>query len=96
MTNYLQIRGRRLFSPTYVFIDTKEHIFVNLMNENSVSIKNVKESARPGSPFRLIFCDVKKKDIGKFQDALNKLRNKALLLGYRDYDGVCEKLQNLT
>ena len=47
------------------------------------------------SPYCIIFCKVFKRDVQRFEDALEKLKDKMLLLGYRDYADVCNEIATL-
>ena len=40
-------------------------------------------------------CRVFKRDVGRFEEALEKLKDKMLILGYRDYDKVCADIAGL-
>ena len=47
---------------------------------------------RNDSPYRAIFCHVRKRDRERFQAALEELPKKMMLLGYIDYLDVCHAL----
>ena len=53
------------------------------------------EFEKEGSPYRIIMCRVLKRDVGRFEEALEKLKDKMLILGYRDYDKVCTDIGSL-
>jgi hypothetical protein len=53
------------------------------------------EMARENSPYCIIFCKVLKKDAERFEEALGKLEDKMLLLGYRDYPNACSEIANM-
>ena len=53
------------------------------------------EFEKKGSPYRIIMCRVFKRDVGRFEEALEKLKDKMLILGYRDYDKVCADIAGL-
>ena len=46
-------------------------------------------------PYCIIFCKVLKREVQKFEDALEKLKDKKLLLGHRDYVDVCDEIAML-
>jgi hypothetical protein len=53
------------------------------------------EMVRENSPYCIIFCKVLKKDAERFEEALGKLEDKMLLLGYRDYPNACSEITNI-
>ena len=53
------------------------------------------EFEKEGSPYRIIMCKVMKRDAERFEEALRKLKNKMLIMGYKDYDKVCSDIDNL-
>lgn len=91
--NYLQLHCYSPFSYFYVFVDTIDHIYERVMSSSGIILKSVKEYVKDGSPFTLISCYVRKKDDPLFCDAVQQIRKKALLLGYREYDEVCQLMQ---
>ena len=60
-----------------------------LFVQRKITIKFKGEFEREGSPYRIIMCRVLKRDVGRFEEALEKLKDKMLIMGYRDYDKVC-------
>jgi len=38
----------------------------------------------------VIFCKIRKRDEKKFLDALSEMYDKMLLMGYKDYQEVCD------
>jgi len=53
------------------------------------------EMARTDSPYCIIFCKVLKRDVQKFEDVLEKLKAKMLLLGHNDYVDACDEIAML-
>ena len=95
MDNCVRLRCRSPFHYRYIFLDTKDYASIRLFAEVDIGVSHVKEMMKKGSPYRLIICSIRKKDHDKFREALKKLRNNVLLLGYRDYDKVCEDLKEV-
>ena len=58
-------------------------------------MKFKKEMTKRDSQFCVIFCKVPKRDIERFEESLAKLKDKMILLGYNDYDGVCNEIGKL-
>lgn len=91
--NYLQVDCFWPFFKNYVFVDTVECGYEQILKRNQIRIKILREYIKPDSPFRLVICRVKKKDENIFYNCLEQIRNKALLTGYREYDDICEWLK---
>jgi len=91
--NYLQLHSHSPFSKYYIFIDTVDHIYERVMEKYGIGLKRVQEYTKAESPFRLITCHIKKSDETVFLNAIEQIRNNALLLGYRDYDEMCHLMQ---
>ena len=92
MDNCIRLRCLSPFHHRYIFVDTKDYASIRLFAEADIGVSHVKEMRKRGSPYRLIACYVRKRDLDKFNDALIKLRNNILLLGYNDYNNICMKL----
>ena len=95
MKNYLMLKGFSLFSQNYVFVDTRELLYIRLFRDAGIKVKETWEYAKEGSGLRLIICRILKKDRQKFEDTVISIRNKALLMGHSDYDEACEMLQGM-
>ena len=82
---YLEIEK---FSPLYshfIFFDKKEYLADQLFIRHKVRIRFGDEFTKPGSPYRAIFCYVRKRDVPKFLAALEELKNSMCIFGYTDY-----------
>lgn len=90
--NYIKLKNIFLFSKLYVFLDTADHLYEQVLRNNDIMVSNIKEFYKENSPFRLISCKVKKKDEQDFCREILQIRNKALILGYRDYDNMCRQI----
>ena len=66
-----------------------------LFVQRKIVMKFKGEMARTDSPYYIIFCKVLKRDVQKFEDVLEKLKAKMLLLGYNDYVDVCDEIAML-
>ncbi len=93
MDNCIRLRCLSPFHYRFVYVDTREHISARVFNNSGLRVHRVKEMKQSGSPFRLIICSVRRRDFGKFAEALSNLYNCALLLGYRDYGDICMLLK---
>ena len=68
---------------------------IELFVQNKVRMKFKGEMVREDSSYRIVFCKVLKKDTTKFEEALEKLKRKMLLLGYRDYPDACSEITKI-
>lgn len=95
MKNYWKMEGFSLFSVPYVYVDHQSYLADQLFVQNKVSMKFKQELGKENSPYRLVFCKVRKKDIEQFETALGKLKDKMLLLGHRDYPEACSEIEKI-
>jgi hypothetical protein len=51
--------------------------------------------ARADSPYCIVFCKVLKKDVERFEKALEKLEDKMQLLGHKDYPDACSEIAKM-
>lgn len=92
MKNYWKMRCLSMFSVLYAYVDHSSYQADRLFVQDKVRIKYKGEYAKEGSPYRIIFCKVGKKDTRQFEEVLDKLKNNMLLLGYRDYFDFCSEI----
>ncbi len=95
MKNYLMLKGFSPFCLKYVFIDTRELIYIRLFRDAGIKVKETWEDTKEGSGLRLIICRILKKDKRKFEEIVTQIRDRAFLLGHFDYDEACELLQSM-
>ena len=93
MKNYWRMKALSIFSVPYAYHSSyqADQLFV----QNKVRMKFKGEYAKAESPYRIVFCKVIKKDAERFEEALDKLKSKMLLLGYRDYPDICSEIANM-
>ena len=92
MKNFWKMGDFSLFTIPYVYVDHISYFAESLFIQRKIVMKFKGEMARIDSPYRVIFCKVLKRDVQKFEDALEKLKDKMLLLGYSDYVDVCDEI----
>lgn len=85
-------RFSRRFS-FYAIIDTEEHLADQLFIREQVRVWFGHEFVRSDSPYRIIFCKCRKRDVKAFERALEALPGKMLLCGYEDYMTCCKNLK---
>ncbi len=82
------------FSSKFVFVDTGDHFYERLMKNEGIALRHIREFTKEGSPFRLIICRIRNCDKTSFCESIIKIRDMALLLGYREYDDMCRLMQS--
>ena len=95
MKNYWRMGDFSIFSVSYAYVDHSSYQADQLFVQNKVRIKFKGECAKADSPYRIVFCKVRKRDIERFEEAIEKLKNKMLLLGHRDYSAVCVEITKM-
>lgn len=83
------------FSPLhthFAFLDTEDYLADRLFIKNQVRVYFGDEYVTPGSPYRIIFCHVRKQDEKRFHAAMRELPNKMLLCGNVDYLDACSHI----
>ena len=95
MKNYWRMKDFSIFSVPYAYVDHSSYQADRLFVQNRVRMKFKGEYAKTESPYCIVFCKVRKKDTERFEEALEKLKNKMLLLGYRDYPDVCKEIAKM-
>ena len=95
MKNYWRMKDFSIFSVPYAYVDHCSYQADQLFVQNKVRMKFKGEYAKEESPYRIVFCKVIKKDVERFEEALDKLKSKMLLLGYRDYPDICSEITNM-
>ncbi len=89
---YQHIDRLSLFYSYFAFLDTDAYLADQLFIKHQVRVHFCEEYVRGDSPYRVIFCHVRKRDRARFQAALEELPKKMMLLGHTDYLDVCGAL----
>ncbi len=95
MKNYLMLKSFSLRSQKYIFVDVDERLYIRILREAGVRVKETWEFAKEGSGLKLIICRILKRDRYEFEKVIGRIRDRALLMGYRDYDEACEMLRSI-
>lgn len=95
MKNYWRMKDFSIFSVLYAYVDHSSYLADRLFVQNKVRMKFKGEYAKEKSPYHIVFCKVRKRDAERFEEALERLKNKMLLLGYRDYLDVCSEIAKM-
>lgn len=95
MDNFWKLDDRAILTVPYVYVDHFRYLADNLFVERKVRIKWQEELEKKDSPYLIIFCRVWKRDMAGFEEALEKLKDKMLLMGHRDYGEACSEVEKL-
>lgn len=90
--NFWRLRRFSFLFDFYAYIDHGSYLADALFVQKKVTVKFLREMAKEGSPFCIVFCRVKKRDSSRFEEALSMLDRKMLLFGYHDYSSFCNEL----
>ena len=63
--------------------------------QNKITMKFKGEMVKDGSSYCIVFCKVLKRDVARFEEALERLKDKMLLLGHKDYPAACGKIAKM-
>ena len=92
VTCYQTLNKFSLFNTHFVFLDTGDYLADGLFIKHQVRVHFGDELEKPGIPYRIIFCHVRKWDEERFRTAMSELPDKMLLCGKSDYLGVCKDI----
>ena len=88
--NFVEIRKWSISkSRRFMFIDAEQCYAASCFNNCRVNIKVKSVFAKPDSKYHVVICDVPKKDVQKFERAMDGLRSKMLLCGWTSYETDC-------
>lgn len=59
------------------------------------AIEQIRRMVKDGSSYCIVFCKVLKRDVARFEEALERLKDKMLLLGHKDYPDACGKIAKM-
>jgi len=91
--NCIKVQCFSPFHYRFIFVDTCDHVSKRLFKASRIRVFHARELAKRGSPFRLIVCYIRKKDLEKFKRLLEILKSNILILGYKDYEMECQRLR---
>ena len=87
--NYWKPDRLPLFSVPYAYVDAAPLLAISLFQKKQIRPRFKHVLGKEDSPYKIVFCKVRKRDVAKFEEAMEELKNKMLLLGYRDYGQAC-------
>ena len=89
---YQKLDRFSLFYDYFAFLDVEMYAADQLCIQHQVTVHFVREYGKPGCPYHVILCKVRKRDADRFRAAMAELPDKLRLLGYTDYLEVCRTL----
>lgn len=95
MKNFWKMSDFSIFSVPYAYVDHSSYLADQLFVQNKVTMKFKGEMIKDGSQYCIVFCKVLKRDAERFEEALGRLEDKMLLLGYKDYPEVCSEIARM-
>ena len=95
MKNYWRMSDFSIFSVHYAYVDHGSYLAEQLFEQNKITMKFKGEMVREDSSYHIVFCKVLKRHTTKFEEALGKLKDKMLLLGYTDYSKTCVEIAKM-
>ncbi|MDO4556138.1 MAG: hypothetical protein Q4B70_13480 [Lachnospiraceae bacterium] len=93
--NFWKMQDFSLFRVPYAYVDHQSFLADSLFMQRKIQVIFKKEMTKKDSQYCIVFCKVRKRDIEKFEDALEELKNKMLLMGYTDYPSVCDEIAKM-
>ncbi len=92
-TFYQKLDRFSLFYDYFAFLDVEPYAAADqLFIQHQVAVHFVREYEKPGCPYRIILCKVRKRDTDRFHAAMAELPDKLRLLGHADYLEICHTL----
>ena len=89
---YQKLARFSLFYDYFAFLDVEPYAADQLFIQRQVTVHFVREYGKPGCPYRIVLCKVRKRNADRFHAAMTELPDKLRLLGYADYLEVCRAL----
>ena len=93
--NYWKLKNPSLFTVSYAYLDVDPFLSTALFQRKQIRMRYKYAIGFDSSAYRVVVCKVPKRKIEKFEEVMEELKNKMLLLGYSDYGNVCSKIEGL-
>ncbi len=86
---YIALEDRIPFRKLYAYMDTADIYRADeLFRKYRIRIRFKKEWQSPEGRYRMVFCSVPKKQASLFEQAMEELPKRMMILGYDDYEEV--------
>ena len=89
---YQKLDRWSFFYDYFAFLDVGSYAADQLFIQHQVTVHFVQEYGKPGCPYRIVLCKVRKRNADRFHAAMTELPGKLQLLGYADYLEMCRTL----
>lgn len=93
--NFWRLDDKSLFRVAYAYVDSCNYVADELFRQEKIWVRYNGEMVREGYRYCVVFCKVLKKDAGRFEETLMRLKNKLLLQGDAGYLEACEEINEL-
>lgn len=90
MSNYMRTDKFNPFRVYFFYVDCKEKLADDVFIENELTVYFHGDYYNKESKYMWVSCSVKRRDVSKFEECMERLHDKVLILGYTDYDEFCE------
>jgi len=87
------LRRFSLLNEHFAFIDTTEYLADSLFIKHEVPVVFGHEYQKADTPYRIIFCKCRKRDVPRFLKALKELPKKMAICGHADYSMFCSEVK---
>lgn len=96
MGNYIELHKFSLFNRYYLVIDTDRETMASIVSAHNIRFRTVKAFLnRSTEKYMVRICKVRKSDCDRFESLMPQLHNTALLLGYKEYEDICDEVARL-
>ena len=86
---YIELDDWMLFRKLFAYMDTTDiYRADDLFRKYRIRIKFKREWESPEGKYRIVFCSVPKRQAHLFEQAMDELPKKMMILGYDDYEEV--------
>ncbi len=89
--NYLELKISSIINTSYMYFDRAEYVADKIFIDKKLKVKFLEDAAKPGEDYIICMVKVRKKDRQKFEDCMDELGRKMLLLEGESYDVFCER-----
>lgn len=92
VVNYIQLKSGK-FSRyiNFVYIDTTGFLADKIFAQNEIKVKFCGDYFHKEKKYVVVMCKVKKKDAPVFLRSMEKLTNRAIIMGNTDYESFCKE-----
>ena len=95
--NYIELKGKGIINKYFAFVDNEDLSILRICQKKNVFLKVVDGYYNKDKfkDYYIYICKVKKKNVDILKEIFGLLENSMLILGYTDYNDVCEQILNM-